>query len=206
MSSEWHLGLGCLLDGFLFRCNTFNAVEDEGALHSSPLSKYYGCQNFYIFAVVDAAGVAAANNFLALFNPSTSTKVVYLFLAKVSAYSVALAVTKNSIRTTRITASSVGTLQAASAIGKFDTRSPNPTAEVRTGNPTVTAAAEVFAVPPQDVITAAGANTPKTDELSPVQITETPIRLAAGEGVVMRQTIAGDVDQTFDMIVIWAEV
>ena len=154
---------------------------------------------------MDAAGVAAANNFLSLFNPTGSGKTLYLFLAKVSAYGVALATTKNSIRLTRISAASVGTLQADSVVAKFNTKSPDPVAEVRTGNPTITAVAEFWATPPQDVITAAGVGVPVTDKFNPHEITETFVVLLEGQGVVIRQTIAGDIDQTFDMVVVWGE-
>lgn len=169
-----------------------------------PYTRQAAWDGVYSFQLVDQAGVAAANNFLSLFNPAASGKVVILLEASVESYSVAIAATKNSMRLTRITAASVGTLQAATAINKFQTSDPNPASEVRTGNPTITAAAEVDAFGPNEVITAAGSNaiSRRKMELRPEWGEFT---LIEGQGVAFRQTIAGDVDQTWNLKLSWVE-
>ncbi len=170
----------------------------------TPYTRQAAWDGVYSFTLVDAAGVAAANVFLSLFNPAASGKVVVLLEASVESYSVAISTPKNSMRLTRTTAASVGTLQAAAAINKFQTTDPNPASEVRTVNPTITAAAEVDAFGPNENITAAAGNSisRRTQDLLPEWGEFT---LVAGEGVAFRQTIAGDVDQTWDLKITWVE-
>lgn len=155
----------------------------------------------YSFTLVDQAGVAAANNFLCLFNPSGSNDTLVVLSAFVNQYSVAAAATKNSLRATRVTTCTVGTLQAAAAINKYSTSFANASAEVRTGNPTVTAAAEILAWPPNEAITAAGTTAAGFWDWTPVE----RFTLVPGEGIVFRQTIAGDVDQTYNIRIAWGE-
>ncbi len=158
----------------------------------------------YSFCTQDVAGVAAANNFLSLFNPAASTKTVKVFRIQYNAYAVALTVAKNSMHIGRVTAASAGTLQAASAICFHKTSFPNPTSEVRTGNPTVTATAEWLGYPPPVIITAAGSDSPAAFEWS-ADNTDELLTLAAGEGVVFRCTVAGDVDETYNIKIGWME-
>ncbi len=159
----------------------------------------------YTFALIDVAGVAAAQVFCTLFNLAGSARDLILLGICVKGYSVAAAATKNSLRATRITTSTLGTLQAAAAIFKHQTAVVDPVAEVRTANPTVTAAAELEGFPPGEAITAAGATAPQSDLwVPPSALVET--RFGPGEGLALRQTIAGDVDQTYDLALTWAEV
>jgi hypothetical protein len=158
----------------------------------------------YSFCIQDVAGVAAANNFLSLFNPAASAKTLKVFRIQYNAYAVAVTVAKASIHIGRITTATVGTLQAAAAICSHKTTFPAPTAEVRTAGPTVTAAAEWLGYAPPVVITAAGADNPSSFEWSADNPDEL-LTLAAGEGIVFRQTVAGDVDETFNFKVGWME-
>jgi len=155
----------------------------------------------YSFTLVDAAGVAAANNFVCLFNLAGSNDTLIVISGWVNQYSVAIAATKNSIRLTRVTTCTVGTLQAAAAVNKYSSAYPNATSEIRTANPTVTAAAEIIAWPPNENITAAGTTAAGFNDWTPVE----RFVLAPGEGVVFRQTIAGAVAQTYNIRIAWAE-
>lgn len=156
----------------------------------------------YSFVLVDVAGVAAAQNFLCVMNQAGSGDTLELQAVWVHAYSVAVSATKNSIRLTRVTTCTVGTLQAAAAINKFRSAFANATAEVRTGNPTVTAGAEVIAWAPNENVTAAGTTAAgQAAEWNPSQ----SFVLLPGEGVVLRQTIAGTTAQTYVLRIAWAE-
>ncbi len=159
----------------------------------------------YSFSLVDVPGVAAANRFLSVFNPAANPNTMVLLGVYVCSYSVAIAATKNSLRLTRITAATVGTLQAITAINRFQTAiDPNPTMEVRTANPTVTLAAEIKAFGPNEVITAAGTTAVSQQEFLP-NPNWGEFVLVPGQGVAVHQTIAGDVDQTYNIVVVWAE-
>ena len=154
----------------------------------------------YTFCLPDAPGVVAANNFVSLFNPVGSGKTVVVFSATVSSYVAGGGNTsKNSLLGTRITAASVGTLQAASTISKARTSTANPVAEVRTGNPTVTAGANIVAFPPP-----IGTDTASTSERI-VATTGAAVTLAAGEGIVFR-TLGGDTDENFNIAFTWGEI
>lgn len=170
----------------------------------TPYTRQAAWDGVYSFTLVDAPGVAAANRFLSLFNPAASLKTLIILEASVQSYSVTIAATKNSMRLTRITTATVGTLQAATEINKFISTDPNPTAEVRTANPTVTLGAEVDAFGPNENITAAASNSisRRTQTFQPEW---GEFRMAAGEGLAFHQTIAGDVDQTWLLKLIWVE-
>lgn len=161
----------------------------------------------YSFTIPDVAGVAAANNFVCLFNVAASTDTLVLYSVSVNMYSNVAAATNNSILLTRVTSCTVGTLQAAAAINKYTTSAANATAEVRTGNPTVTAGAEVYAWGPNHVITAAGTTSADERDWRPIdlQVKGSRFYLRASEGVVVRQTAAGDTDQRLSITITWAE-
>jgi hypothetical protein len=154
----------------------------------------------YVFSISDVAGVVAANNFLTLFNPVASGKTLIYGGTFISSYSVAaITLTANSMRGFRVTAASAGSLQAASAISKFQTVFPNPAAEVRIGNPTVTATSAISSSPVQVGNGVTGA----------VHAVLAPpgsgaFTMAEGEGLVV-QTASGDVDTRWNLSIVWAE-
>lgn len=154
----------------------------------------------YAFSVVDAPGVVAANNYMSIFNPLLSGKNIYLLGGSISSYVVGgSSATKNSMQIQRITTATAGTLQAASAVCKFNSLSIDPGAEIRTANPTVTLGAN-FAVAPAPAQPSTG---------TPVYVIEPPAGtgsfiLAPGEGIVVR-TAAGDTDENWNINVVWGE-
>lgn len=159
----------------------------------------------YAFNLADVTGVAAANTFLSLLNPVGSGKIVTLFSTQLISYSLAdTGTNKFSVRVFRITAASAGTLQASSAICKFNSADTNPVAEVRTGNPTVTTAAALTAYSPPIQATTKVAVAPPQQELD-IEPGWGPFILAPGEGICFRQTGAGDVDHNYNITVVWAE-
>lgn len=153
----------------------------------------------YVFSAGNIAGIAAANNFMSLFNPLGSGKTLFFGAAYVSSNAVAGSTNAEPMNGFRITAASAGTLQAASAIGKFQSSMPTPSAEIRTGNPTVTTDAQLFNVPApvgnQITVPAYAVTVPA---VAP------PFILAEGEGIVLR-ALGGDTDQRWNLSFVWSE-
>lgn len=155
----------------------------------------------YVFSISDVVGVVTAQNHLSLFNPVGSGRTLIFGGVFISSFTVAsITLTANSLRGFRITSASGGTLQTNStALAKFQTSQPAALAEVRTGNPTVTTGAAMFAAPLQV----------GNSVTSPAQAILAPpgsgaFTMAEGEGVVL-QTATGDVDSRWNMSFVWAE-
>lgn len=154
----------------------------------------------YVFNLPDVPAVVASNNYLSLFNPVGSGKTVVLLEGSLAAYvGGGSSNVEVSLQVLRVTAASAGTLQAASAICKFQTAYPNAVAEVRTGNPTVTVGAPFVSLPP--VIQ------PSTNNF--VYQIRPPVgggafTLVPGEGIVFRTT-SGDTDEQYNINMVWGE-
>lgn len=156
----------------------------------------------YNFSMDDMPGVAAANNFVSLFNPVASGRNLYYLGAYISTYVAGGAsTTRESMQGHAITTASAGTLQASSAIFKLDSTFPNAVAEVRTGNPTVTMGPNLFNSPPP-------INTTTTQYVHAVGLGfgsfGGPVVLRPGEGIVFT-TDAGNTSQTWNVSIGWAE-
>lgn len=156
----------------------------------------------YSHTLVEQAGVAAANNFYSVFNPAASGRIVAIKFLYYIAYAVAITISKVSKRVYRTSAASGGTLIPAADIFKHDPAFVNPTTEIRTGNPAATlspATAQAgHAFPPVVVITAVGGPFQPSFERGVPRENE-EIILPAGSGIVIRQTAAGDVDETMNI-------
>lgn len=156
----------------------------------------------YLYSIAAQTGVVAANNFVSLFNPGGSTKTVLLAGIFISSYSVGAATTIEPLRGWRISAASAGTLaNNATDVTKFNTAYPTAAPELRIGNPTVTLTTPFFNSPPP-IGTGAGT--------AFVHAVEAPPGAGAffvkpGEGIVVR-TASGDIDQTFNITLAWAEI
>lgn len=155
----------------------------------------------FVFSTSNVPGVVAANNFLSLFNPIGSGKILSFGSAFISSTAAGSSTETEPMRGFRITTATAGTLQAASASAKFISSEPATVAEVRIGNPTVTLGAAVFNSPP--VISATNGST--NVHVIPVPGGLAPFTLVEGEGLVMR-TNAGDVDQRWNLSIVWAEI
>lgn len=153
----------------------------------------------YAFQIADFAGVASAYNYLALFNPTGSGKTLVIGAMALSSWTNGGITGAGSMVVKRITASSAGTLQADSAVAKFQTAFPDPVAEVRTSNPTVTAGAQILASPP---INQNPGTSPVHQILTAPGIS--PLSLAEGEGIVITAA-ASDVDEKWNIGVVWSE-
>lgn len=155
----------------------------------------------YAYNMDSIAGVVASNNYMSLYNPIASLKTLILFGVFVSSGTVAPSLVVTPIRGFRATLISGGTLQAVSTITEFISTNPAPVAEVRLGNPTATLGPAFFSSVPANST---------SNVTMPIHAVAFPagtgiFTLAAGEGIVLN-TSAGDVDQRWNLGMIWGEM
>lgn len=174
-------------------------VNSEGNIGAVPAT--FPGAKFYFHSLLDAAGVVASNNFMSIFNPVTSNRLVVFFQAEISSYATGVSASTASLTATRITAASDGSLISGANINRFVTSDPNPQAETRVGNPTVTTVGLPLNgwIPP----ISSGAGVGST------AYTSTPpgagFVCAPGQGIVFN-TAAGNVNQVWKILSIWAEI
>lgn len=153
---------------------------------------YQGC-------IVDDLGTVAAKNFMSLFNPVASGKTLVPLGFVMDCHTNAATTSDASMTIFRTSAASVGTLFAANTVTRFVPTDPDPVAEVRVANPTVTATGRVL-------IGIAPAIYPGGGGGNPAFVTPSggfPI-IPAGTGIVFG-TSAGDVDQRWNLQLTWME-
>lgn len=177
--------------------NVTNALSDP--VHVTPV-KDNNITGVYVYSADEIPGVAAATNYVSVFNPIGSGKNLFLGGIFISAVTAGGSTVTAPMRGFRITTATGGTLQAASAIGKFISTNPDPIAEVRLGNPTVTLGAGLFNSPPP--LSAGNGSTPVHQV--PIPPNSGPFVLAPGEGIVLREAI-GDTDLRWNLSISWAE-
>lgn len=178
--------------------NIVNPVSDP--VHVTPV-KDNNITGVYVFSADQISGVAAANNYLSLANPTGSGKLLYFGGAFISCVTAGGSTTTSPMRGYRATLISAGTLQPDSTVGKFISSSPDPVAEIRVGNPTATLGAALFNSPPP---LSAGNGTTPVHQV-PIPPNSGPFVLAEGEGIVLREEV-GDTDLRWNLSVVWAEV
>lgn len=175
-------------------------INGSVSFYTSPNPAIRGA---YVFSIGGVAGVVAAQNHLSLFNPSGSGRNISLGAAYVHSEATAASLTPAPMQGFRITAASGGTLQTNStAVAQFQTSMPTSIAEVRTGNPTVTTAAQIFNASPV-ISPNTGASTPQYIAAAPAVYP--PFILAPGEGIVLR-TSSGLTTMSWNLSVVWAEL
>lgn len=181
-----------------------DAAGHVASIHSDgsvPITNVPEGAKFYFHTIFDVPGVVASNNFMSIFNPSGSTKTVILYQAEIASYAGGATTVTTSMTANRITAASGGTQIAANNVNRFVTVDPNPAAEVRVGNPTVTTTGLPLNawVPP----IATGTGTGST------AYTSTPpgagFVCLPGQGIVFN-TSAGNANQIWKINAIWAEI
>jgi len=156
----------------------------------------------YVFSIANAAGVAGANTFITLYNPVASGKTISFSSAFISSVAGGAASTTAPMRGYRFSgAPTGGTVQGAATIAKFNNAVANTVGEVRTGNPTVTLGPALWNTPPPVTSGAGGGQF--------VHIVDTPAGappfvLAQGEGIAINCS-SGDVDQVWNLTIVWTE-
>lgn len=152
----------------------------------------------YSHVIADAPGTVASNTYLSVFNPVGSGKLHIALSLQSANYSSNTVSGATSMKASRTSAASAGTLIAANTVTKFSNSMATTSAEVRTGNPTTTTVGlPLIAIPPAF---GTGAQSPITSG-GP---SGASFVMAPGEGIQFN-VATGDVDQLWDLLYIWAE-
>ena len=158
----------------------------------------------YSHAQVDTAGQAGAYTFWALSNPAASGKRIAIIHVDHQVYSVAAAATKNSWGFVHCTAEASGGADDSANIHRVLSTQGAPVAVVRITNPTITAGKLILPFGAGGNVTAAGIYGATINEFDTYG-EDTQSIVLPGEGVALRQTVAGDTDQTYCWRVFWRE-
>lgn len=155
----------------------------------------------YVHSLVDTPGVAgSANTFMSFLNPVGSPVVSGALLFDTTAYSVGAAAVAESLEIYRISAASGGTQVTAADVHRFSTLHPNPSVEVRVGNPTVTTVGTPLRGVSPPITTGVGGNLSFFTAVP----SGTSFLFRPGEGICFR-TSDGDADIRWNLTYIWAE-
>lgn len=156
----------------------------------------------FLFSMDMVPNVAAANNYVSLFNPSGSGKVVALASLFISSTLFTSSSIPNSLRGYRISTASGGSLvtnstDIASIQGHLT--GADSAVQIRTGNPTCTLGPALFNSP-----------SPIQDKAAPVHDvdlppTAPPFTLFPGQGVVLRSTAGIGASAYWNITIAWAE-
>lgn len=156
----------------------------------------------YVFSDDVVPGVALANNFLSLTNPTGSGKVILVAGVFISQVTVGAVAAIDPLRGYLATGVSGGSLQAVSTIGKVRSTMPNPVGEIRIANPTATLGAAWFNSP---TLQATGSSTSNFIHQVPATIPAGTITLLPGESTVLR-TATGSVNTLWNLSIAWSEI
>lgn len=156
----------------------------------------------YSYGIDDVPGSVAVSNFVSFFNPPGSGKIMLVFQATVGAYAVGVSSTDTSMSVRLLTSASGGTLVDPDTIYPLRSDWPNPKVEVRIDNPTIGLGAPATLVSFPPAITSGIGGGVTSSVTTP---TATGVPYGPGEGLVFR-TEAGNVNQRWDVLFIWAEV
>jgi hypothetical protein len=154
----------------------------------------------YVYSRAQVAGVAAANNFLSLTNPSGSGRTVVVAGVFISSTIVGdIASTVDPMRG-YLASAVAGTVEAVATVGKIRSTMPNPVGEIRL-TPSGTLAAAWFNSPP--VLGVAKQASPFVHQV-PAAVPAGALTLLPGESTIIR-TESGDVDQRWNVSIAWGE-
>jgi hypothetical protein len=160
----------------------------------------------YDYSIAGVPGSATSFTFMTVYNPANSTRVLILGGVFVSTVNTASSGTANPTRGWRFYGQPTGgTLQistgASTVITKLNNLYPDPVAEVRTNNPTVTLATAIWNTPATVTNGVGGGVFVHAVEVPP---SGGPFVLLPGEGVAINNA-AGTVNQNWNISAVWAE-
>ena len=154
----------------------------------------------YFHAIVDSPGTTTSNNYISVLNPSGSGKLAIALGFIATNYATGTVTGAQSMKVFRTSAHSGGTDIAAASVNRFLSAFPNPVAQVKVGNPTVTTTNGTNPMLGIAPALGGGAQAPETVAPTPgASFTFLP-----GEGIVF-QVSAGSTNQLWNMQYIWAE-
>lgn len=156
----------------------------------------------YVFSQAAHAGTVAAENHLALTNPTGSGKVILIagvFISQVTTGAVSVTEPMRGFLATGV---SGGTLQAASAIGKIRSTMPDPVGQIRLTGVTATLGAAWFNSP---TLQGTGASAASFIHQVPATIAAGTLTLLPGESTVLR-TEAGSLASLWNLSIAWSEI
>jgi hypothetical protein len=156
----------------------------------------------YVFSDHQIAGVVAANNFMALTNPTGSGRSILIAGVFISSTTTGAVGDPPPLRGYLATGVSGGTLESANTIAKVRSTMPNAVGEIRTDNPTATLGAAWFNSPA--INTGAAATAPFVHQV-PATIPAGSLTLLPGESTVLR-TDSGDINQMWNLSIAWSEI
>lgn len=172
-------------------------MATSGSLASPPPRPF----DAYIYSQPSLAGTVGANNFLSLMNPVGNSFLVSVGALFVSSVALNSTTSVEPLRGHRITSHSGGTDVPTTDIVKLDTLDPNPTVQIKIGNPTVGGMGPGFFNSPPVITTGTGGTSVHDIDLP---AGAPPFLLRPGEGLVVRAA-SGDVDQRWNMSIVWGE-
>lgn len=156
----------------------------------------------FVFSLERQDSLVAGKNFLTLFNPVASGKIITVG-AFFTSYMAPVASPLYPMRGFRTTAEPTGgTLHAESEICRFDTQRYAPAAVIRSNDPSVSLGAAFFNVAPG---IQQGQNQSSAVEQVDAPAGFNPFVLYPGEGVAMRQG-AGTVGHLWNVSILWREL
>ena len=153
----------------------------------------------YVYSVDKVTNQAGTYTYLSIFNPAASGKLLIVSGIFISSTLLTSSSITDSLRGFRITTCTGGTLVGASSIGKGQSHFPNPTAQIRTGNPTCTFGAALFNSP-----------SPIQDKAAPVHDVGvgslvSPFTLTPSEGIAIHSDAGIGTGATWNLSIVWAE-
>jgi hypothetical protein len=157
-------------------------------------------KGIYLHSLAAVPGTAALQNFITLFNPVGSGKMLSLATVALSYTNTATASSIQPVRGWRISAAPTGgTLVPATSLVKFQTSQPTPTGVVRIDNPTAVLDAPIFNSPP-----------PLDNKSSEVHTVDVPpgtglFSFAPGEGIAISKA-SGDTTVAWNITLVWIEI
>lgn len=157
-------------------------------------------KGIYSYCLVDAPGVAAATNHMAISNPTGNNKIVSVVAVFISSYSVGGISGGASIEMKRSTEATGGALKTASDVSKLLGTYPDPSAVLRTGNVSATLGATHLAASPPPAN-----HTANAAQIFLAQNPSQASHLLPGEAFTF-YTSSGDTNQRWNLVVAWAEV
>lgn len=156
----------------------------------------------YVYSEAAHPGTVAAENHLALTNPTGSGKVILVAGVFISQVTTGPVSATDPMRGWLATAVSGGTLEAVSTIGKIRSTMPNPVGQIRIAGVSATLGAAWFNSP---TLQATGASTSSFIHQVPATIPAGSLTLLPGESTVLR-TDSGSTASLWNLSIAWSEI